>query len=266
MKHNGFFLVIEGVDGAGKTEIARRLLYILQRTHGNDVKITFEPHDPSCGGLYIRQVLIGKIRDVPLSTLALAFAANRADHVGREIDPFLTGGDHRIIICDRYYLSSLVYQTDDDLPIQKVMEYNANARRPDLTIFLNASNAVCYERMRRRAEDKQLFERNLGATRQKYKSAIEYLRRAGDQIIEVNADKSIPEVLSDIISALQERGPDWLILQQPLPNEDLLRAPSYSGEGEVKIADVARSFVGSRGVSSTNDGAYSITSLVELKH
>jgi dTMP kinase len=163
--NDSFFLVIEGLDGSGKTEISRRLVQVLQSTHKDQVKLTFEPHDPSCSGLFIRQVLMNRLKGVSPRTLALAFATNRADHCDREIDKYLKPGDKRIVLCDRYYLSSLVYQSTAELTLNDVMALNAGARQPDLTIFLDASDRTCYERMRRRPEDKQLFEKNLRETR-----------------------------------------------------------------------------------------------------
>jgi len=47
MQNDGFFFVIEGLDGSGKTEVARRVAHVLRQTHGDDVTLTFEPHDPS---------------------------------------------------------------------------------------------------------------------------------------------------------------------------------------------------------------------------
>jgi len=146
MRHytdKGFFLVIEGLDGSGKTEISRRLVEILESAHPqpDSVKLTFEPHDPSCAGLFIRQVLAKK-RNYDPRTLALAFAANRADHLARDIIPFLEKDTNHIVICDRYYLSSLVYQTTDEIPINEVMAFNSGAIQPNLIIFLNASDSV----------------------------------------------------------------------------------------------------------------------------
>ena len=66
-----FFLVIEGLDGSGKSEISRRLTALLRATMGDRVMLTFEPHDPSAAGLFIRQVLTRKIEATP-RTLALA--------------------------------------------------------------------------------------------------------------------------------------------------------------------------------------------------
>ena len=68
---NSFFLVLEGLDGSGKSEVARRLADILRASFGERVKHTFEPHNPSAAGDFIRQVLAKQIT-VSSRTLALA--------------------------------------------------------------------------------------------------------------------------------------------------------------------------------------------------
>lgn len=211
-------MVIEGLDGSGKTEITRLLVRSLKNPFRDKVKLTFEPHDPSCAGLFIREVLRKKTRCSP-RTLALAFAANRLDHCDREITPFLDRGQNRIVVCDRYYLSSLVYQTTPDITIEEIMEFNREARRPDLIIFLDTSEQVCLERMKRRAQDKQLFEKNLAKTRQEYRRAIAFLKERGERIVETNADGTKSEVLESMIEALSIHGPDWLVFQPPLAPE-----------------------------------------------
>lgn len=219
---NTFFLVIEGLDGTGKSSITRTLVQILQATLGKNVKLTFEPHDPSCAGLFIRQILMRKLLNVPPKTLALAFAVNRADHCDREILPFLNqrNGDPRIIVCDRYYLSSLVYQSNDKITYDDIMALNSSALQPDLTIFLSASSKTCYERMRNRREDKELFETNLNKTKQRYSSAIEYLRERGDKILEVEAEGSISDVVHNVLKALADNAPKWLTVQQALKMDE----------------------------------------------
>lgn len=213
-----FFLVIEGLDGSGKTEISRRLKRALSQTHGKDVELTFEPHDPSAGGLYIRQVLTKRVKNVPPRTLALAFALNRADHNDRIITPFLEGGDRRIIISDRYYLSSLVYQSVPPLTMQDVLMLNAGARRPDLILFLNVSAKTSWERMKKRAERKELFEveKTLDTMRDKYYRAIAFLQAHGDKVVEIDANHSLEVVLNSIFDALTQHGPSWLVIQRTL--------------------------------------------------
>ncbi|MDF1864445.1 MAG: dTMP kinase, partial [Saprospiraceae bacterium] len=114
MSKNSLFIVIEGLDGSGKTTAGRRLTEVLNNTFQNKTKLTYEPHDPSCGGLFIRQVLTKKIKKFDHHVLALSYAANRLDHCCREIEPWLERDDGRIVISDRYYLSSLVYQSRPD--------------------------------------------------------------------------------------------------------------------------------------------------------
>jgi thymidylate kinase len=99
---------------------------------------------------------------IPLPVLALAFAANRADHYTRVIEPFLAAGDKRICICDRYYISSIVYQSDsmNNSDFEKILELNSEAKQPDLTIFLNTSTANSYKRLKnRQGGDRELFDK-----------------------------------------------------------------------------------------------------------
>jgi len=220
---NNFFLVIEGLDGSGKTEMSRRLTknlkVALKDEFSKTVKFTWEPHDPSCAGLFIRQTLAHKINPEPdPMTIALAFAANRLDHCDRVINPYLNDDEnsHHVVICDRYYLSSLVYQSNESFSIEEVMKLNKKALKPDLTLFLNASNKVCFERMKKRDEEKELFEKNLTETRNKYLSAIEYLKSRGESIIEVNANGTPREVLANMINTINPFSPEWLKLQPAL--------------------------------------------------
>jgi dTMP kinase len=212
MISGAFFLVLEGLDGSGKSEISRRLCARLSESLGADrVLHTFEPHDPSAAGVYIRQVLAKEIRVAP-RTLALAYALNRADHVERVIVPFLEGGVERIVVCDRYYLSSLVYQTTDGLTVDDVMWLNSAAVRPDLTMFLDASPETCYERMDSRPGNRELFEDRLAETRENYFHAIDFLNGRGETVIAVDANGGVIDVLNAVIDCLNHHAPVWLRL------------------------------------------------------
>jgi dTMP kinase len=238
---NTFFLVIEGIDGTGKSSVARLLVQMLQTSLGKNVKLTFEPHDPSCAGLFIRQILMRRL-DVPKRTLALAFAVNRADHCDREISPFLNqkNGNPRVVVCDRYYLSSLVYQSDDGSTYDDIMNLNSSALKPDLTIFLSASSKTCYERMRNRREQKELFETNLNQTKMKYANAIEYLRNRGEHIIQVEAEGSISDVVHKVLATLANNAPKWLTVQQALKIDETQHVFERS---EITVQSVAANFV-----------------------
>lgn len=208
------FIVLEGLDGAGKSEVSRRLTHLLRQTLEERVRLTFEPHDPSAAGLYIRQVLTRRVK-ASARALALAYALNRADHNERVIAPFLDAGEGRVLICDRYYLSSLVYQSTPEQPMETIMALNAAARRPDLILFLDASDETCYARMGSRGGDRELFDERLTEMRGKYAAAIEFLRSRGETVVTVNADSSLLEVLNHIIDILNDHAP-WLSMQRQL--------------------------------------------------
>lgn len=242
MSSKSLFIVVEGLDGSGKTEISRRLVRILERTakYKDRVKLTFEPHDPSCAGVYIRHVLMRRIKKFSPKTLALAFSANRLDHCDREINPFLDQASNRIVVCDRYYLSSLVYQTNNQISMNEVMSYNNQARRPDLILFLNVSNRVCFERMKKRAESKELFEKNLTQTREKYYEAIDYLRRERqEKIVEVDANGDVDEVLENVLGALAENLSGKLVIHPHLFGDHVTDYFALGNGAQAEIKTIA---------------------------
>lgn len=215
MANDSFFLVIEGLDGSGKTSIGRHLAQFCETHLNKKVRLTYEPHDPSAGGLFIRQILEKKITKFTPETLMVAFAANRLDHRNRSLDDWLSRGPEYMIICDRNYLSSLVYQTNADFSKKHVMDLNQNARQPDLTIFMNVSNEVCYQRMKHRNKPQELFETDLSNTRDKYLSAIEFLKKErNEKIVTVDANGTMNEVLRDVIKLLKDNALDYFNVDQ----------------------------------------------------
>lgn len=214
MAQESFFIVIEGIDGAGKTSIAERLLQVLRQTHGDDVLLTQEPHDKSLVGAEIRQALK---REFPLSPLELAqaFSLNRSNHLKTCIEPHLKG-DGRIVICDRYVLSSLVYQSRADIDMEDVYRMNRRARVPDLTIVLQVCAVEAYRRMDRRKATLELFENDLPTRLQKYQEGIALLRGKRHAIVEVDGNGEIADVFKRVVEAVKRNKPEWLRLQLPL--------------------------------------------------
>ena len=235
MEKKSLFIVIEGLDGSGKTSVSRHLANVLDYSNRGHVKLTFEPHDPSCAGLFIRQILMKKYRDFTPSLLALAFSANRLDHCDREIVPWLKNSDNHVLICDRYYLSSLVYQSSPDCPFEKVMNYNEFAIKPDIIFFINVDNKVCYERMKIRNQPKELFEVNLSESRKKYIEAIDYLRTThGENIIEIDGNGTISEVVEKIKEEIYIIAPHLKPLQ-PVLDTNLLNPHIFTLNGGINF-------------------------------
>ncbi len=215
MSNDSFFVVIEGIDGAGKTSIARALYNILRQTLGENVLLTEEPHNASLMGAEIRSALRQE-RELGPVELAQAFALNRSSHLRNVIECHLRR-DNAVVICDRYLLSSLVYQTRDEITMEDVYQINRWSRVPDLTIVLQVSAHVAYQRMDERSRNaRELFENDLPTRLKKYKAGIALLRAKGHSIIEVDGNGEISDVFDSVVEAVKRNKPDWLRLQPPL--------------------------------------------------
>lgn len=203
MSKKSLFIVIEGLDGSGKSTASKFLKKKLSAQY--KVKSSYEPHNPSCGGDYIRAVLTKKIKRFSHRTLALAFAANRLDHNDRVIIPWLEKEGNRIVICDRYYLSSLVYQSKDGFTFEDIIELNEKAKKPDVIFFLNVSNETCYARMKSRNQAKELFEENLEESRTQFFSAIRFLKKKNkDNIIEIDGNGTVEETANAMLEIIDK--------------------------------------------------------------
>lgn len=145
----GKFITFDGLDGSGLTEQIEILREWLRRSGYDMHRVAFTA-EPSQGpaGTEIRHALEGRL-NIGEEALALLFAADRADHLDGFIMPRLEAGIH--VICDRYYLSFLAYQSFL-LPDawDWLWQLNARNQRPDLTIFLRSPPEVCVERIRRK--------------------------------------------------------------------------------------------------------------------
>ena len=146
-------VVLEGIDGSGTTTQARRLCDWIQRVRGESTHLTFEPSDGPVGKL-IRRVLRGQdtLND---SALALAFAADRCDHIAREILPMLQS--ETWVVSDRYLYSSLAYQSITK-PLSWVRNVNRFVHPANLTIYLRVSSEVAARRRAKRGNNPELFE------------------------------------------------------------------------------------------------------------
>jgi len=104
---SGVFIALEGVDGSGKSTIAKRLVLTLQES-GRRAILTREPGGTAIGE-QIRTVLLGQQSSSMLPTTEmLLFAAARAQLVGEVIMPALH--ESKIVVADRFSDSSLAYQ------------------------------------------------------------------------------------------------------------------------------------------------------------
>jgi dTMP kinase len=142
------FIVLEGIDGSGTTTQLGLLERHLQG-RGRRVLATREPSTGPIGRL-LREILLGGHKSpagAPVDGLAMAllFAADRRDHLSREIDPAVAAGTD--VISDRYLLSSLAYQAQE-AERDWVAGLARDLRVPDLTLLLDLPVEVAAARRR----------------------------------------------------------------------------------------------------------------------
>lgn len=138
----GIFITLEGGDGSGKsTQIHLLKDYLIEK--GYEVVLTREP-----GGTVISEAIRGIIlnkefMEMSDMTEALLYAAARAQHVHEFIRPHLQQG--KIVICDRYVDSSIVYQGFarglGQEQIQNINDHATGGLTPNLTILLDLDAA-----------------------------------------------------------------------------------------------------------------------------
>ena len=133
---NGLFLVLEGIDGAGKTTQAALLQQRLTAATGAHVIVLHEPGGTPLGEEVERLV---KQADLTPEAELLLFLASRAQLVREVIKPALERGD--VVLCDRFVASTRAYQgygrglnLND---IEGPLSLATNDLVPDLTVLLN---------------------------------------------------------------------------------------------------------------------------------
>ena len=206
-KHRGFFITLEGMEGAGKSSHMAFIAGQLENK-GREVVTTREPGGTPLGE-QIRDLLLMQ-RSLAIDSLAellLMFAA-RAQHIRETIVPALQNG--KIVLCDRFTDSSYAYQgggrglpADIISRLASIVHLNL---RPDLTLLFDVPvitglERACRERTADRfeMEDLQFFE-NVRKT---------YLKIADAEPARVkliNTDTDIGSVHARILEILRDTG------------------------------------------------------------
>jgi len=190
---DGVFIVIDGIDGCGKTLHSRSLCMDL-REMNYDVRYTAEPSQGFIGR-FIRQKILFE-QKIPPETEALLFAADRFSHLQREVIPLLKAG--KMVVSDRYFYASLAYQGAQGVSLDWIRKVNYFAVKPDVAIYLDVPAEVGLSRIRRQRTvlEKLELERRV---RQIYLQLVE----EGELSI-VDATKHVSNVKKEVLSlALQ---------------------------------------------------------------
>jgi len=200
----GIFIVIEGIDGAGKSTQAKLLAKWFE-TKGYDVVLTKEPTDTAFGKLIRKLVLTGGregiIDGAKISheAEALLFAADRAEHVKKLIEPSIKAG--KVVISDRYFYSSLAYQWARGLDLEWLINLNKFAIRPDLVILLDLPVKESMKRINGR-QLKSEFDRIAELQKKVRENYLKLVEMFPEMKI-VNALASIEDIHNDIVALVE---------------------------------------------------------------
>ncbi len=199
----GLLVVLEGLDGAGKSTIAKGLAKAL-KAKGLKVSLTCEPTSGEWGQK-IREHLCSGSKISP-QALAELFLRDRREHVVKEILPMLEKG--HVIICDRYYLSTMAYQGACGLEIEEIKRKNETwAPIPDVVIYLDIPVKIGLERLQNNTFYKpEMFEKEefLEQVSQMYENILKYFRH---EKIDATLDKNI--VLEKCLDKLLNYIEEW---------------------------------------------------------
>jgi dTMP kinase len=222
-REDSLFVVLEGIDGSGTTTQGDKLKNKL-RNQGHRVNFTHEPTDGPAGML-VRLGLSGRLlgsnfeyfddglEEIESSTsldpgvLALLYAADRLDHIKTQIEPCLRNG--RIVICDRYVMSTLAYQ--GLLVSEKwIKEINKRAIKPDITIYLDVPVEYAQHRMKQTRWTKDVYEdeKNMRMVRKRYKKIIEEEEHDQGEVVTIDSTLPKKEVASYIYKLVSEKTPN----------------------------------------------------------
>ncbi|WP_019414123.1 dTMP kinase [Paenisporosarcina sp. TG20] len=207
MKNKGFFITIEGPEGAGKTTVMSDVVTQLT-AEGYDIVSTREP-----GGIRISE----SIREVILNnaytemdgrTEALLYAAARRQHLVEKIAPALN--DNKIVLCDRFIDASLAYQGyARGLGIDEVLAINEFAigkLMPNLTLLFDLEPSIGLNRINNHGDREK---NRLDAEGLKFHQLVregyqEVVKRYPQRIHVIDASQTQEEVTENVLNFLKK--------------------------------------------------------------
>ena len=201
------FIVLEGIDKAGKTTQAELLKdYLINQ--GDSAIISSEPTEGVIGKL-IRKAMQNQVFMITNKArfdqqMAYLFAADRHYHLYNEVDGVyqLIKQDHCHVIATRYYFSSLAYNSNNQEEFNFVYQLNKRFPNPDLVIYLDIPLDVALSRLEN-ALYKEVYETK--EKLQKVKDNYQQIFQAyTGKILTIDAKDNIEEIHQKIIDYLEK--------------------------------------------------------------
>ena len=196
----GLFIVIEGIDGTGKSTQSKRLAEWF-RSRGRAVVLSREPTDGPWGKKLRESATTGRLS---AEEELECFLNDRREHVEMSIKPALAEG--KVVILDRYYFSTMAYQGARGFDPSEIRRRNeAFAPQPDLLLILDLSVESAHSRIGARGDTANEFEQR--DTLSRCREIFLSLRDEPFACV-IDAEPSLNEVTADILSVVTAKFPD----------------------------------------------------------
>ena len=203
---SGYFISFEGVEGSGKsTQIQRLAGRIKSEISNRDLVITREPGGTDSAES-IRQLLVtGRADKWRPATEAMLMSASRHEHVAHVIRPAIAAG--AIVLCDRFYDSTRVYQGIvggvPETDIEALNNLSCGDLVPHMTILLDMDVDEGLRRAGGRETAETRFEsKGIDFHREVRDGFLTLARRHGDRFVVINGDQALDAVTDDIAKAV----------------------------------------------------------------
>lgn len=194
----GFLVAVDGPNGVGKTTLIETIATELIAQDYN-VYVTREPSKTDLGN-YLRRYAECNAG----ISLACMVAADRYAHLQNEIIPALNNG--KIVITDRYLLSSLILQAMDGVSTEFIMRVNSEIIAPDLQLAVFAAQETLQKRLSERTELTR-FEEGFQSNSELLfmKKGLEVLKSEGIDILSIDNDSDLNGNVQTIVSYILGR-------------------------------------------------------------
>ncbi len=205
---HGLFLVLEGVEGAGKTtqaELLRHRFRVTEVAH----TVSREPGGTRLGE-GIRELLLERVElDIPIESELLLMLGARAAFIQQVVRPALERGE--VVLSDRFELSTFAYQgfgRGIDLnEVRRLNRFSTGGIRPDLTLILDVPVGHGLARQRGAGKEQDRFEGGGDVFLERVREGYRTLSQEDERVLLLDGSLPSEVVHEEIVSLLAGRFP-----------------------------------------------------------